>query len=267
MGVLLGEDIRSGLRTTLIGRRIIALREVGSTNDLANEMAEKGVLEGTVVVAEAQTKGKGRLGRSWSSPPGLGLYTSIILHPPISPEQAPLFPLMAGIAVAEAVLDTTGLPTLLKWPNDVLLWKRKVAGILTELNADAGLVRHLVVGVGINVNQRLEDFPAELRDKATSLKIELGRDVSIIPLAQALYEKLEAWYLRFLKESSPPVLRRFEELCMNLGCRVGISSRRGLLEGIAVGVDSDGSLLLKLSTGSTVRVMAGEVTLRGETEI
>jgi len=261
-GPLTEEELRSGLRTTLIGRRILALQETGSTNQVAMELAAEGAPEGTVVVAEAQTRGKGRFGRTWASPAGLGIYTSIVLRPPIPSDRVPIITLIAGVAVAEAIREATGLAVSLKWPNDVLIRGRKAAGILAELDAEAEVVRYVVVGIGINVNQALEDFPLELRESASSLKIGLGHEIHRTVLAQCLFEKMETWYLRFLREGSTPILQRFEDLCINLSQEVRVRSEEGLLEGLATGIDPEGALLLRLQDGSLVRVLAGEVTLR-----
>lgn len=254
--------IRAGLRTATIGRRLHVHEAVDSTNDLAMALGRQGHPEGTVVLADRQRRGKGRLGRGWESPPGVGIWTSILLRPAIRPAQAPLLSLVAGVAVADAIREAAELAPALKWPNDVLIRDRKAVGILTELDAEGEQLRQAVVGIGINVNQAPGDFPEEIRESATSLRMAKGTPVSRLDLLLHLYGQFEAWYLRFQGEGGAPIVAGWKERSVMLGRRVRISTDGVTWEGIASDVDADGALLVRTASGEVRRVLAGEVTLR-----
>ncbi len=193
------ERIRSQLSSQVIGRRLEILGTVDSTNTTAMAAGRRGEEEGLCVLADRQAAGRGRRGRVWASPPGLGLYTSILLRPAMRPPGGSLLTLAAGVAVVEAIEKEAGLLPRLKWPNDVLLGGRKVAGILTEMATEGARVACTVVGVGINVNQRQEDFPAGLAETATSLRLACGRAFARGDLAAALYNRLDVLVRRLLR--------------------------------------------------------------------
>ena len=227
--------------------------EVDSTQNAARAMADAGAPEGTVVWAEHQSRGRGRLGRSWTDEPGRALLISIILRPGSPFSRLPEISLLAGVAVAEAVREQSGLPVALDWPNDLLIHGRKVAGILEEsLTAgDGGPV--VIVGIGINVNQT--GFPDDLTARATSLALEAGRQFDRDKLLAAAMRRLQAWYGRWQADGFGPVREAWCRASATLGRRVVIEEGIG---GIAVDLDGDGALLVQTETGAVVRRVSGE---------
>jgi BirA family biotin operon repressor/biotin-[acetyl-CoA-carboxylase] ligase len=257
------ERILEGLTTRAIGRDLRVFGEVTSTNDVAMALADGGAPHGTAVVAERQTRGRGRLGRPWSSPPGLGLWVSVILRPSVRAGLAPSLTLLAGLAAAEAIEAEAMLAAALKWPNDVLLDGRKVAGVLAELRAEDQAVRHVVAGIGINVHQRRQDFPAELADAAISIQMATGRAVSRILLLRRLFLRLEAWIQTMAAEGATPVVAAAAARMPMLGCQVVAVSGQERWEGRAERLEDDGALLLALPDGATRRILAAQVTRGG----
>jgi len=254
--------LQEGLRTKRFGRNIIFLHEVGSTNDLAKELAGYGAGEGTVVVAETQTCGRGRLDREWVSPKG-GLWFSIIFRPELKPAEAFGLVFVSGLAVAEVLCDLYDLKAETKWPNDVLVNERKVCGILTELNTTGERINYVIVGVGVNANFDVAKvFPEEMRKVATSLENGLGRKVSLEELFKALLEKLENIYELFLKEGFGPVLEKWKAYAGFLGRQVEVASDSEKLCGLALDVDSEGALVLRIEDETVGRVFAGDLSLR-----
>jgi BirA family biotin operon repressor/biotin-[acetyl-CoA-carboxylase] ligase len=256
-------EILQGLQTREIGRVLHVHDEVTSTNDLAMALAESGAPHGTAVVAERQARGRGRLGRAWDSPAGLGLWASVVLRPEVPAAQAPAMTLAAGLAAAEAIEAEADVAAALKWPNDVLLDGRKVAGILTELRTRDQAVAHLVVGIGINVHQGVADFPPDLAETAISIRQAAGRAVSRVRLLQCLFARLEAWSQRFVAEGSGAVVAAAAARMPMLGQRVVAVAGTERWEGTAARLDGDGALVIALPGGGTRRVLAAEVTLPG----
>ncbi|MEW5948707.1 MAG: biotin--[acetyl-CoA-carboxylase] ligase [Thermodesulfobacteriota bacterium] len=234
------------------------LSTTGSTNDVARDLAEKGAPEGTIVIAEAQTKGRGRLGRTWHSPTGAGLYFSIVLRPRLDPSDLPKITLLAGTAVAESIEETIGLHPVIKWPNDLLLAGKKLAGILTELYGDIASP-YVILGIGINVYTRREEFLPELQETSTSLAMVGGQDISRADLMQAILMHLGRWYELFKKGAFQPILDAWRKRCVIIGARVRISSGEKELEGTIVDVDLSGALLLRDQAGQIRRILSGEV--------
>jgi len=256
------DRLQEGLRTKSFGRSILFLREIGSTNDLAKELAGYGANEGTVVVAEKQTAGRGRLSRGWVSPKG-GLWFSVVLRPELKPAEAVGLVFVAGLAVAEVLHELYAVKAETKWPNDVLVKGRKVCGILTEMNTTGEKVNYVTVGIGVNANFDVEKaFPEELRANATSLENELGRKVRLEELFKALLEKLENIYELFLKEGFAPVLGKWKKYAGFLGCQVEVTSETEKLVGLALDVANDGALVVRLEDGTVKRVFVGNATLR-----
>ena len=241
-------------------RRIVWFAETDSTQRVARDLAHDGAEEGTIVIAEAQSAGRGRLGRSWHSPPGTNLYCSIVLRPPLPPGGVPQLALVLGLAAADAVAAVAGLEVGLKWPNDVVLDGRKAAGILTEMEAEVERVHHVVAGLGVNVNA--EAFPPELAATATSLRLAAGRPVDRAVLTAALLAAVERRYDRFVAEGFAPVRREWEQRSWLGGKEVRVASPEGELHGRVLGLDDDGALRLETPVGLR-RVVAGEVTLPG----
>ena len=259
--LLIPEEITAGLATCRIGRRVISFRETDSTNEVAFRLAEEEAEEGTVVVAEAQRRGKGRLGRRWESPAGVNLYCSIILRPPVLPVRAPQLTFLSAVAVARAVAATTSLTPFIKWPNDVLVNDRKVAGLLNEMSAETEKVNFIILGIGVNLNMRREQFPADLRHPATSLFLEQGREVSRLAFVRALLEAIDALYETYLHFGNEPVRKEWLALSNVLGRRVRVSFQESETVGVAEGIDEDGALLVQCADGSVERVLAGDVTI------
>ncbi|MCU0652074.1 MAG: biotin--[acetyl-CoA-carboxylase] ligase [Candidatus Omnitrophica bacterium] len=253
---LLPAEIKHNLGTKLIAKNISFFDAVPSTNDVALNMGIEGAPEGTVVVAETQTKGKGRLGRSWSSPKHKGIYFSLILRPKISPAQSPVITLLVSSSICEAIKEVCGVEAKIKWPNDILLQNKKLGGILTEISAETDRVHFLVIGVGLNVNNEKNlSLP-----QAISLKEVTQEHVSRLNLMQEILRRIEQDYLTFQKEGSSAVINRWREYNSTLGKRVKVTSDNGHLEGIAVDIDSDGGLLIRNDAGLIRKVMAGDVT-------
>jgi BirA family biotin operon repressor/biotin-[acetyl-CoA-carboxylase] ligase len=244
-------------------RRIEWLAETDSTQRVARDLARRGVPEGTTVIAEAQTAGRGRLGRTWHSPAGLNLYCSVVLRPPIAPVLVPQIALVAGVAVAATIREATGLAAAIKWPNDVLVGGRKVAGILTEMEAEMERVRHVIAGIGVNLNTPRTAFPPALRRKATSLLLATGRRVERAGFAGRLLAALEARYGRYLALGFAAMRSEWESYSCLTGQTVRVAGAEGEVVGRVRGLDADGALRLEGRGGRALRVVAGEVTVRG----
>jgi BirA family biotin operon repressor/biotin-[acetyl-CoA-carboxylase] ligase len=245
-------------------RRVHWYEEIDSTQRVARELARDGAPEGTVVIAEAQTAGRGRLGRVWHSPPGLNLYCSIVLRPALAPNAVPQIALVCGVAVAAAIEQATGQRSAIKWPNDVLLGGRKVAGILVEMDSELERVRHVIPGIGVNLNAPASAFPRALRTKAGSLLAVTGRRVDRAAFTAGLLAALEARYGRFLTEGFASSVRaEWESLSCLTGTHVRVVASDGELAGTVVGLDADGALRLQQESGRELRVVAGEVTVVG----
>jgi len=254
--------IQRQLRSRTIGRSLEVHAEAGSTNDLAMASGAAGVPDGHCVLADRQSAGRGRLSRRWESPGGLGLYVSILLRPPVPVAQAPLLTVVAGVAVCDALSETAAVSPGLKWPNDVLLDGRKVAGILSELAASGSAIRHVVVGIGINVNHRSEDFPEELRPLAGSLFLATGRLFSRDAVAAALFNHFDRLYALFCAGERRVLVEAARQRSVVLGRRVALIDGKERWEGHAVDLDEDGALLVRDAAGVVRCVHAGDVSLR-----
>ncbi len=255
MDRLAPDAVASGLGTCWLGRHMVYFESVGSTNDEARRLAQAGTPEGTLVLAEQQTAGRGRLQRPWVSPAGQALLFSLVFYPSLAPHQAFQLVMLTSLACMRAVSATTGLEPRIKWPNDLLLQGKKLAGILSELG-QAGERLYAVVGVGLNVNVDLAAHP-ELREQATSLCEVLGHPVPRVPLLQEALRRIEEGYDRLRAGHSP-----HDEWAANLdtlGREVRVTAAEGTFEGRAVGVDADGALCLALSDGTTRRFLVGDV--------
>ena len=256
---MFSEQIRDGLTTRWLGRTIHCYDAVESTNLLAVELAQQGEPEGTVVLADQQLSGRGRGSRSWHSPAGVGIYCSIVLRPKITVAKAPLITLMAGVSIAKAVARRTGLSPRVKWPNDVLINDKKVAGILLESRVSGGQIGYSVIGFGINVNNGSADLPEDIRVNASSLLIELKKPVDRSPLVIEIFSELERLYHRFQREDFPLILEQWRHYSSTLGQRVRIWQKDKATEGMAVDLTEDGGLLVELAGGQQIVVHAGDV--------
>ncbi len=252
-------EIKPILKTKWIGKTIHHFHTLDSTNSKAYQLALNGAEEGEVVISESQEKGKGRLGRQWFSPPFLNLYLSVILRPNILPHQASLITLLAAVAAADAIREFSGLLPLIKWPNDILLRDRKVAGLLNEIHSEMDRVHFVILGIGVNLNMDENTLSKEIRAVATSLKIEMGQTISRKVFLPFFLQELERWYSIFLKEGSAAILKAWRDRAHIKGRRVKVTSFGETLVGTAIDVDSDGALILETGDGKRKRVVAGDI--------
>lgn len=261
--VLHGDDLISRVgRVGVVGRDIRVFRETESTSDIIEKLARDGVAEGAVVFAESQTRGRGRLGRKWISPPDKGLWFSILLRPDCAPQAVTQLTIAASVSLVRAIHDTTGIDADIKWPNDILIGGRKVAGILTELSAEVDTVKHVVIGIGMDVNLAVDEFPADLRDIATSLSIAKGAPIDRPALAAAILKNLDADYARIRRGEFHAISEDWEKRCSTLGRNVAILSGSQRRAGHAESLDADGALLLRTEHGHLERITGGDVSLK-----
>lgn len=245
-------------------QRLLWLESVDSTNTYAKALAQQGASEGTIVFANGQTGGRGRLGRSFASPFGTGLYASLILRPDCPPQQLMHLTCAAGLAASDAVKSACGVEPGIKWTNDLVLERRKLGGILTEMSVDAatGCVTWAIVGIGINCNQTLSDFPPEIREIATSLSIHTSKAVDRAALAAALVSALYEMRVDLFCRKAD-ILSSFSNRCVTIGKPISILRGEDILHALATGVDSDGGLIVRYDDGSVGTVTSGEVSIRG----
>jgi BirA family biotin operon repressor/biotin-[acetyl-CoA-carboxylase] ligase len=257
---LLPGEIREGLETGVLGQKdILYFRETDSTNSRAWDLAARGAPEGTLVVAEQQTKGRGRLGRDWFSPPGGGIYLTMILRPTLSPREAPKTTLLTAVALAEALLTLTGLEVHIKWPNDILIKRKKLAGILTEISAETDAINYMIIGLGLNVN--IPSFPDNLAAKTTTILMETGKPFPRVRIVREFLERFERYYEVFNRKGFGPVLTRWKEMTHMIGGRVQVETLGRHYEGVVQDIDADGVLILKDGTGKSHRIFSGDVNL------
>ena len=268
MDALTAESIRAGLGTAFVGQEVHFWPEIGSTNDEARRLARAGAPEGTLVIADHQTAGRGRLERRWEAPPGSSLLLSLIFRPTFAPAHAQWLTMVCGLAVVEAVQATTGLAVGLKWPNDVvsipaepLSGGAKLGGILAEIELRGQAVDYAVVGMGLNVNVHPAELPPDLLQPASSLAQLLGAPVPRLPLLQALLRAVERRLLALAAGHSPH--EEWAARLVTLGRKVSVSGAGPTFEGVAEGVSPDGALLVRRPDGRLETVLAGDVTLRG----
>jgi BirA family transcriptional regulator, biotin operon repressor / biotin---[acetyl-CoA-carboxylase] ligase len=260
--VLHADDLLSSLgKARVIGRDIRVFEETTSTNDVIEKLARDGVKEGAVVFAESQTKGRGRLGRRWMSPPRRGLWFSVLLRPQLPPASVTQLTIAAATAMFRSIRAQTGLSPGIKWPNDILMGGRKVAGILTELSAELDKVKYVILGVGVDVNLTATEFPPELRKLATSLKIETGHKVNRAELAVRILQELDHDYARVCSGQFEAVANEWEEHCSTIGHNVVIHVGDRKIQGCAESLDADGALLLRTQHGRLERIIGGDVFL------
>ncbi len=248
-------------KTKIIGRDIQVFEQTTSTNDVMEKLARDGVKEGVVIFAETQTKGRGRLGRKWISPERKGLWFSVLLRPDLRPQEATQLTVASATALRRAIQSGTGLKPEIKWPNDILIGGKKVAGILTELSAEVDRVRHIILGIGVDVNLDAGELPVELRKTATSLKIETGEMISRAQLAVEILRELDFDYARICGGEFPAVADEWESGCVTIGKNVTVHIGDRKIRGRAESLDDDGALLLRTEHGHLERIIGGDVTL------
>ncbi len=252
-------EIKRDLLTGLIGSEIHLLDEVKSTNEVAKEFASEGKKEGTVIISESQSKGKGRAGRSWLSPKGVGIYLSVILKPDIAPADVSQLTLVAGVAAARAIKDLFHLSVSIKWPNDLMIGKKKLGGILLETGSTGNTLNYVIIGIGINVNTDISSFPREVRSIATSIKDEKGVYVKRTRLIRRLIERLDVWYENYISGGIEDIIEVWSDLSATLNCHVTVTSSDRVTGGMAVGISHNGALLVKQADGCVKEVMEGDV--------
>jgi len=248
-------EVARRLGTKFIGKKIIYLDTVSSTMDIAVQLGMQGLGEGTIVLAEAQSRGRGRFNRVWSSPKYKGIYLSLILRPKIAPNSTPILTLLSAVSICEAIKEITGLEAKIKWPNDIFIHNKKLGGILTELNAEMDVTHFVVIGVGLNVNN---DKKALLAG-ATSLKDQKKEETSRIELLQEMLRSIEKNYLTLQEESAGIILDKWRSCNITLGERVRVVSSKGTREGQALDIDTDGGLLIRNDSGLTEKMMSGDI--------
>ena len=259
---LLAVDLQSRQRNgQLIGNAIRVLPQTTSTNDEASRAALEGHPEGLVIFAESQSAGRGRMGRRWSSPAGRGLWFSVLLRPSLAPSECTQLTAASANALVRAIQSTTGITPEIKWPNDLLIKGKKIAGILTEMSAELEHVRSVILGIGIDANQTASEFPADLRNIATSLKLATGKTVSRADLAEAVLRELDREYARILAGQFAAVAEEWGSRCSTLGKQVTIDMGARRVRGRAEALDENGALLLRTEHGRIERIIGGEVTL------
>lgn len=260
--VLYANEIKSKLKTLSWAREIYYYDEVDSTNNVAKKLAEDGAPHGTLVITEMQTAGKGRRGRNWSSPKGSGIWMTFILRPQIGPDRASMLTLVSAMAVQKAIENETGLKAVIKWPNDIVVNGKKVCGMLTEMSAELEWINYVVVGIGINTNTK--KFPEEIADVATSLSIELGRDITRSNLVAGFGAAFEGYYDRFIKNGDmSDLMDEYNKNLANLDNKVKILDPKGEYTGISKGINKEGELLVTDEDGNERIVRSGEVSVRG----
>ncbi|WP_113672429.1 biotin--[acetyl-CoA-carboxylase] ligase [Vallitalea guaymasensis] len=260
--ILNSEELHYNLNTEIIGNKIINFDKLDSTNQQAKKLALEGASNGTVVIAEEQTAGKGRRGKMWVSPPGTGIWMSAILRPSVMPENASMLTLVAGLAVCKAVREITNLEASIKWPNDIVVNGKKICGLLTEMNSEIDFINFVVVGIGINVN--IEKFPPELDNIATSLMIEGNQSYQRKILVKRTLEIFEDYYKKYLEtEDLTKIIEEYNEHCINIGRKVRVTGRKQDITGNVKCVTNKGELIVTDQQGEDIVVTSGEVSVRG----
>ncbi len=250
-------ELKWQLKAEIIGKKIYSYEEVGSTNDLARQLGISGEKEGSVIIAEHQAKGRGRLGRKWVSPRGKGACFSVILRPDILPREVSLVTLFSALSVVKTIREMINLPAFIRWPNDIMVNARKLCGILTELDGETDKINFVVVGIGININTKRELLPPG----ATSVSAEKGSEVSRLEFVKAILINLDRYYRIFKRGKVEEILGEYKKLSTVLDRRVQINYHNRLISGHAVDVDKEGALIVRLDSGFNERVLAGDVVL------
>ena len=254
-------SLKSLLHNKIIGKNLIVLDSVDSTNDYLKKLGNEGCENGTVVAAREQTKGKGRLGRTWQSKKDDGIAFSVLLRPNVAPSEVSAITPLAGLAVCKAIREYTKLDCVIKWPNDIIVGRKKLVGILTEMSAEFDAVEYVITGIGINVDHT--SFPEEIAFKATSLLLETGRHVDKNEFLACVLEHIENEFVKNNLELTPTALSEYTDLCATLGRSVTFQRGTRRISGMAVGVSEHGELKVMMSDGTISLVNSGEVTVQG----
>ncbi len=257
-------NVKKYLNTPAFGHRIDYKETCESTQLIAHDEAQAGAPNGTVVISEEQTLGKGRMSRPWNSVAGKGIWMSVIARPQLTPQQAPQMTLVAAVAVTRAIEEVTGVEPTIKWPNDILVNGKKVTGILTELQADPDRVKAIILGIGINVNQTEEDFPENLRAIASSLNIVLGHKVNRAKLIAKTLEFLEHYTNIYVQHGFSPIKLLWEGYSNTAGKRIRAVMINETIEGTAIGISSEGMLELRLDDGSVRGIYSADIEFEND---
>lgn len=241
----------------IIGKKVYRYEKVSSTNDIASKLSKEG--EGIVVIANTQTKGRGKLGRTWFSPKDKNIYVSIILQPKINSKYSPRITLICALSIVQTLNEIFNLDTKIKWPNDIFINNKKLGGILTEINTTRDIINYAIVGIGLNLNMEKEDFPEDLREISISLKQILGYLVSKDFVLEKILQKIETNYLIFQKDGFMPLLQKIKLYIYNLNNFIKINFNKQIIEGQIIDLDDNGSLLLRTSNGFIKPIISGEI--------
>jgi BirA family transcriptional regulator, biotin operon repressor / biotin---[acetyl-CoA-carboxylase] ligase len=254
-------EVRLGLTTERIGQNIHFEETVDSTQKIALRLAYDGCSEGTVVIAEEQKMGRGRMARTWHSPKYTGVWMSIVLRPNLPPQKAPQLTLITAVAVVQAIEELTSLVPEIKWPNDILINGKKTTGILTELQAESDRINSVIIGIGMNVNQEQEEFPEELQHIATSLLIEEGKKINRANLIRSIFTKLEHLYDLYLQKGFYPIKLLWESYAVSIGKMITARTLQGSIYGKAIGITEDGVLLIEDESGELHHIYSADIEL------
>ncbi|MBS4215881.1 biotin--[acetyl-CoA-carboxylase] ligase [Neobacillus rhizophilus] len=255
------DEIRLGLTTEFIGKNIHYEETVESTQKIAHRLASENVPEGTVVIAEEQISGRGRMNRPWHSPKYTGIWMSLILRPNVPLTKAPQLTLLTAVAIVQAIEEVTGLNPEIKWPNDILLNGKKITGILTEMQAEADQIHSIIIGMGLNVNQTKDDFPPELQNIASSLLIEKGDALSRASIIRSIFTHFEKLYLLFLEKGFYPIKLLWEGYAISIGKMLKARTLTGVIEGKALGITDEGVLKIEDASGVIHHVYSADIEL------
>lgn len=259
--IITPSEIKENLETKLLGQHVYYEEEMDSTNNVAKKLAREDAVEGTLVVTDKQTSGKGRLGRVWESPAGTGIWMSLILRPNILPQFASQLTLVAGLNMCEAIEEVTGLKAMVKWPNDVVIEGKKICGILTEMSAEMEGINYIVVGIGVNVNMKA--FPESL-PYASSLALQGGKEYSRKQIIKVFLEKFEKDYNEYKQKTDlESIKQRYEEHCITLHKKVKLIKKSEEVVAEAIGINKEGALHVKYEDGTIEDVLSGEISVRG----
>jgi BirA family biotin operon repressor/biotin-[acetyl-CoA-carboxylase] ligase len=259
--LLLPQEIQRGLPTIYIGKKIFYFPEIESTNIIAKEKAlhrTEGIDEGTLIIAERQSAGKGRLGREWFSPVG-GIWLSIILYPQLPPSYIPRITLMSAVAVVRAIKVCTQIESQIKWPNDILISEKKVCGILTEMSAELDMINWVVVGIGINVNIDHRKFPENIQANTISLKEVSGKEIFRVKLAQTFLQEFEKYYDKFKRKEFLSILEEWKLNSHTLGRKIRVDMGERIITGEAMDINESGALILKKEDGELIKIISGTI--------
>lgn len=255
-------NVKKHLLAEVYGQRIDYFETCASTQFIAHEEAQNGAEDGTVIISEEQTSGKGRLSRPWTSTAHKGIWMSVILRPELAPQQAPQMTLVTAVAVTRAIEDVTGIQAQIKWPNDILIDGKKVTGILTELQADPDRVKAIIIGIGINVNQLASDFPEELHPIATSLKMVVGESVNRAKLIAKILQYLEQYTKLYESHGFSPIKLLWEGYSNTIGKRIRAVMINEAIEGTALGISNEGMLTIQLDDGTIRGIYSADIEIQ-----